>query len=667
MAEGRAQRGLEWLLRDQERDGSWFGRWGANYVYGTGAVLPALAACGLGEHPEASEPVSTGSKACRIPAVGSVRIFGRIATSRGVGAECPRRRRRRGLSSACTPAGWPTGRPRKTTPCAGWSRRNAWTAAGTSPLYTGTGFPGDFYLNYHLYRDVFPVMALGRILGGERMTGSLLVLAPLRIEHAVLGELPGASVLRTGMGPDCARIAAARALGHDASALAVAGLCAGIAPDLRAGDVICATEILRPGGASGRPSPGALLVAALRRRGLRVHVGPLVSTERILGAGERRRLEGDALAVDMESAWLADGAAGRPLAVVRVVADAAGRRLADPRMVLAGARALRSLRRTSGAIGEWARAIGPRTVLLAGPRSFCAGVERAIDIVELALAQRGVPVYVRKQIVHNEHVVADLERRGAVFVDELDEVPRGATVVFSAHGVSPQVRRNAGSRELDVIDATCPLVSKVHAEARNFAPEGRTIFLIGHEGHEEVEGTMGEAPDAIRLVEDIRAAERIEVPEPDRVSYLTQTTLAVDETDEIVAVLRRRFPMLRGPASDDICYATANRQHAVRAVARDAEIVLVAGSQSSSNSKRLVEVAQREGARAYLVDDETEVDVAWLNGVSTVAITAGASAPERIVTRLVDALAALGPVDVHERTTITESRQFRLPKEVARA
>ena len=273
----------------------------------------------------------------------------------------------------------------------------------------------------------------------------------------------------------------------------------------------------------------------------------------------------------------------------------------------------------------------------------------------------------RKQIVHNEHVVAELEQRGAVFVEELNQVPGGATVVFSAHGVSPAVRQDASARGLDVIDATCPLVSKVHVEARRFVAEERTIFLIGHEGHEEVEGTMGEAPGAIRLVEDIQAARRIDAPDPDRVSYLTQTTLAVDETDEIVDVLRERFPALRGPASDDICYATANRQHAVRAVARAAEIVLVAGSQTSSNSKRLVEVAQREGTRAHLVDDETEIDVAWLSGVSTVAVTAGASAPERIGTRLVDALATLGPIEVEERTTTTESLQFRLPKEVATA
>jgi 4-hydroxy-3-methylbut-2-enyl diphosphate reductase len=495
---------------------------------------------------------------------------------------------------------------------------------------------------------------------------SLLVLAPLRVEQLAFGEQPGCRVLRTGMGPVRARIAAARALGDDAESLAVVGVCAGIDPTLQAGDVICATELLCAGGSPITVPGSALLVAALRRRGLRVHAGPLLSADHILTAGERRVLEGQALGVDMESAWLAAGAAGRPLAVVRVVADVAGRRLTDPRMAVAGARALWSLRRAGGGIAEWGASAGPRTVLLAGPRSFCAGVERAIDIVELALAQRGVPVYVRKQIVHNEHVVADLERRGALFVEELDEVPSGATVVFSAHGVSPEVRRDAVSRELDVIDATCPLVRKVHGEARRFAAEGRTIFLIGHAEHEEVAGTMGEAPAAIRLVEDTRAAELVEAPEPDRVSYLTQTTLAVDETDEIVAVLRRRFPALRGPESDDICYATANRQQAVRAVAREAEIVLVAGSQRSSNSKRLVEVAQREGARAYLVDDETEVDVAWLSGASTVAITAGASAPERIVTRLVDALAALGPLDVQERTTTTESRQFRLPKEVAK-
>jgi 4-hydroxy-3-methylbut-2-enyl diphosphate reductase len=492
----------------------------------------------------------------------------------------------------------------------------------------------------------------------------LLVLTPLRIERLALGEPTGSSVMRTGMGPDRARIAAARALAHDAPALAVAGLCAGVDPALRAGDVLCATELVDEDGGRAAVPGSALLAAALRRRGLRVHVGALASTGRILGPAEREGHSGSALAVDMESAWLAAGAAGRPLAVVRVVADAAGRSLADPRTAVGGTRALRSLRKVSGALSEWAAAVAPRTLLLAGPRSFCAGVERAIDIVELALEQRGVPIYVRKQIVHNEHVVADLERRGAIFVEELDAVPDGATVVFSAHGVAPAVRRIAAGRGLDVIDATCPLVSKVHGEARRFAAEGRTIFLIGHAGHEEVEGTRGEAADSIRLVENLADAASAKAPDPDRVAYLTQTTLATDETDEIVERLRQRYPALRAPASEDICYATSNRQNAVRAVARECDVVLVAGSATSSNSQRLVEVARREGAKAYLVDDETDVDVTWLEGAGTVGITAGASAPGRIVHRLVAALASLGPVDVEERTQTVESMRFRLPKEL---
>jgi 4-hydroxy-3-methylbut-2-en-1-yl diphosphate reductase len=492
----------------------------------------------------------------------------------------------------------------------------------------------------------------------------LLVLAPLRVEAAAVSGTDGARVLATGMGPARARVAAARALAVEADAVAVAGVCGAVSPELRPGDVVCATELRREGADPVAVPGSALLAQALRRHGLRPHVGALASAERLVTPAARARL-GDVLAVDMESAWLAAGANGRPLAVLRVVADAAGRRLADPRLLLEGSRALLTLRRARAVLGEWSAAVGPRRVLLAGPRSFCAGVDRAIDIVELALAQRGAPVYVRKQIVHNHHVVADLERRGAVFVEELDEVPDGATVVFSAHGVSPDVRRAAAARTLDVIDATCPLVSKVHAEARRFAAEGRTIFLIGHGGHEEVEGTTGEAPAAIRLVEDMRDAERIDAPDPERVSYLTQTTLAVDETNEIVDVLRARFPALRGPGSDDICYATANRQHAVRAVARESDVVLVAGSVTSSNSVRLVEVAEREGARAYLVDDETDVDVDWLRGAATVGLTAGASAPEHLVHRLVTAIAGLGPVEVEERTTTTETLQFKLPREVA--
>jgi 4-hydroxy-3-methylbut-2-enyl diphosphate reductase len=493
---------------------------------------------------------------------------------------------------------------------------------------------------------------------------SLLLLTPLRIEQLALGEVSSARVLRTGMGPDRARVAAARAQAVGATTVAVAGLCAGVAPGLRAGDVVCATELVGEDGTETAVPGSALLAAALRRRGLTVHVGPLFSATRILGPAERRTLRDGILGVDMESAWLAPAAAGRPFAVVRVVVDEAGRRLVDPRLAIAGPRALRSLRRVGPALAEWAAAARPRTVLLAGPRSFCAGVERAIDIVELAISKRGAPVYVRKQIVHNEHVVADLEQRGAVFVEELHQVPVGATVVFSAHGVSPAVRQDASERGLDVIDATCPLVSKVHVEARRFAAEGRTIFLVGHEGHEEVEGTRGEAVDSIRLVEDLEQAATVEAPDPDRVAYVTQTTLARDETDRIVGRLRERYPALRGPASEDICYATSNRQHAVLAVAHEADIVLVAGSESSSNSKRLVEVAERESTRAYLVGDETDVDVAWLQDAATIAITAGASAPERIVHRLVAALAALGPLEVEERTRTTESLRFRLPKEL---
>jgi 4-hydroxy-3-methylbut-2-enyl diphosphate reductase len=302
-----------------------------------------------------------------------------------------------------------------------------------------------------------------------------------------------------------------------------------------------------------------------------------------------------------------------------------------------------------------------RTVLLAAPRSFCAGVERAIEIVEHALAQRGRPVYVRKQIVHNAHVVKDLEERGAVFVDELAEVPPGQTVVFSAHGVSPAVRAEAADRQLDVVDATCPLVTKVHNEARRFAGRGDTVLLIGHAGHEEVDGTLGEAPEHTILVEDVVAAHEVLVPDPDRVSYLTQTTLAVDETADILAVLRERFPNLRGPGSDDICYATTNRQRALSAVAADADLVLVIGSANSSNSVRLVELARRAGTPAHLIDDASGIRPEWLADVETVGLTAGASAPPHLVDEVVR---ALGPVTVLDVETATESIRFTLPPAV---
>ncbi|KOT97724.1 4-hydroxy-3-methylbut-2-enyl diphosphate reductase [Streptomyces rimosus subsp. pseudoverticillatus] len=309
-------------------------------------------------------------------------------------------------------------------------------------------------------------------------------------------------------------------------------------------------------------------------------------------------------------------------------------------------------------------ALRSRAVLLASPRSFCAGVDRAIEIVERVLAQEDAPVYVRKQIVHNVHVVRDLERRGAVFVDELDEVPPAATVVFSAHGVSPDVRAAADRRELRVIDATCPLVTKVHAEARRFAGRGDTVVFIGHAGHEETEGTLGEAPDRMVLVESVADVAALQVPDPTRVSYLTQTTLAVDETTEVIKALRERFPALRAPHSEDICYATTNRQEALRAVAADSDLVFVVGSVNSSNSQRLVELSTRQGTPAQLIDDASEVDPRWLREAATVGLTAGASAPPRLVEQVIDSLAGLGAIHVEEREVTQENVQFALPRAV---
>jgi 4-hydroxy-3-methylbut-2-enyl diphosphate reductase len=303
-------------------------------------------------------------------------------------------------------------------------------------------------------------------------------------------------------------------------------------------------------------------------------------------------------------------------------------------------------------------------VLLAGPRSFCAGVERAIDIVERALDRYGAPVYVRRQIVHNTHVVRDLEARGARFVDELDAVPDGALVVIAAHGVAPEVHEEAHARGLRVIDATCPLVAKVHAEARRFARDGYRIVLVGHLDHEEVQGTVGEAPEAIEVVEEAGAAEQVQAADPERVAYLTQTTLAVDEVQEVVDALRARFPALTGPRADDICYATQNRQEAVRTLAAECDVMLVVGSRNSSNSNRLVEVAERFGCTARLVEDASEIDDALVRDASTIGITAGASAPESLVQGVVDALAAFGPVDVVERDVVQESMRFTLPVEV---
>ncbi|MFI1352829.1 4-hydroxy-3-methylbut-2-enyl diphosphate reductase [Streptomyces sp. NPDC020898] len=318
------------------------------------------------------------------------------------------------------------------------------------------------------------------------------------------------------------------------------------------------------------------------------------------------------------------------------------------------------------ALASVASVRGARTVFLASPRSFCAGVERAIDVVDQLLEQNdtGDPVYVRKQIVHNTHVVNDLAQRGAVFVDELDEVPDGATVVFSAHGVSPQVRNDARHKELRVVDATCPLVTKVHTEARRFAEQGNTVVLIGHAGHEEVEGTVGEAPDRTVLVENISDVEHLTVPDSDRVAFLTQTTLSVEETAGTVRALKSRFPKVQSAPSDDICYATTNRQNAVAEVAARSDLVLVVGSTNSSNSVRLVELSERQGVPAHLVDDARDIRPSWLAGVRSVGLSAGASAPPSLVTEVIATLSGLGPVDVVECTTTVENVYFAPPRSV---
>jgi len=300
-------------------------------------------------------------------------------------------------------------------------------------------------------------------------------------------------------------------------------------------------------------------------------------------------------------------------------------------------------------------------VILAAPRGYCAGVERAVETVEQALEARGAPVYVRKQIVHNLHVVKDLERKGAVFVDEETEVPEGALVVLSAHGVAPTVYENAAARGLSVIDATCPLVTKVHLEARRFARQGQTILLIGHEGHEEVVGTSGQAPERVILVGSPDEARTVKVPDPSNVSFLTQTTLSVDETNEIIGVLRERFPAIQAPPKDDICYATQNRQDAVKALAQQADVVLVIGSVNSSNSNRLAEVAKEAGTPAYLVDDETEVKAEWLAGAGVVGVTSGASAPEWLVDRMIEFLRRQGATEVEELRLTEEDVRFSKP------
>jgi 4-hydroxy-3-methylbut-2-en-1-yl diphosphate reductase len=309
----------------------------------------------------------------------------------------------------------------------------------------------------------------------------------------------------------------------------------------------------------------------------------------------------------------------------------------------------------------------PSRLLLARPRGYCAGVERAVEAVEQMLVLHGPPIYVRKQIVHNIHVVRRLEQQGAIFVESEEDVPEGATIVLSAHGVAPEVHRNAAVRRLRAIDATCPLVTKVHNEARRFAGQGYTIFLIGHAGHEEVVGTMGEAPDEIVLVQTVGDVALLSEPRTEKLAYITQTTLSVDETTDIIAALQQRFPTIVGPPKDDICYATTNRQAAVKSLAREVDLVLVIGSANSSNSQRLVDVTRDLGVQSHLIDDESQILDSWLDGVETVGITSGASAPEWLVERVVDWFRERGVEQVAEHHLIDENVHFALPRGVREA
>jgi 4-hydroxy-3-methylbut-2-enyl diphosphate reductase len=307
-----------------------------------------------------------------------------------------------------------------------------------------------------------------------------------------------------------------------------------------------------------------------------------------------------------------------------------------------------------------------KRVLLASPRGYCAGVERAVDTVEKLLDLHGPPIYVRKQIVHNAHVVRDLEQRGAIFVEDEREVPKGRTVVLSAHGVAPSVYRNAEARGLNTIDATCPLVTKVHVQARRYAADGYTILLIGHAGHEEVVGTTGEAPESTILVQSVADAEALDLLPDAKVAYITQTTLSVDETAEIIATIRRRFPHVHAPKKEDICYATSNRQWAVKDLLEEVDLLLVIGSRNSSNSNRLVDVARAGGIAAHLIDDESDIDERWLDGIETVGVTSGASAPEKLVERVCDWFRARGVDDISAHRMVHEDVEFRLPVELRR-
>jgi 4-hydroxy-3-methylbut-2-en-1-yl diphosphate reductase len=511
-------------------------------------------------------------------------------------------------------------------------------------------------------------------VGDMTTGGDVVVLAPGRVEARAVG---GPEVIVTGTGAAAVQAALERARPSvlPEAAVAVAGTAERLDARLRPGQLVVASELLglrseRFGHDVQRVRrlPSAhLLAAELRRDGHEVAVGPVATVDcdpgDVPASVSALLAAGGAVVLDRDSVWAsALAGAGQPLAVVRAVEDPSG----------PGAMAAVDTRRAAAALAgvrppleRWARACRSRRVVLAAPRSFCAGVERAIEIVERALRRYGPPVYVRRQIVHNAHVVSRLAALGAVFVEELDEVPDGATVVLAAHGVSPEVRDEAASRDgFTVIDATCPLVAKVHHEARRYAARGYDIVLVGHADHEEVVGTRGEAPDRTHLVATAAEVDDLPLGPGAAVAYLTQTTLATDETADVIDALRLRFPHIVGPNAVDICYATQNRQDAVRAISRECDLILVVGSANSSNTARLVEVARREGCRAELVEDAGQLRLSWLDGAGTVGLTAGASAPESLVTEVVEALSCLGSVDVDERRTTTETVRFALPLQV---
>lgn len=500
------------------------------------------------------------------------------------------------------------------------------------------------------------------------MSPGTVVLAPLRLEARALRRgSPSLPVVRTGAGPvRAARTVAGLARELVPSAVAVAGVAGGLLPGMEPGTVVVADRVLTEDGRVVADLPAAAVLAAhLRSMGLHTMVGTVVSTPRLVHGSDARaalaRL--GAVAVDTETAYALGARWDVPTAVVRVVADTPGRELRSPSTISGGLLALRNLRAAAPALSAWAAALTHRRILLPGPRSFCAGVERAISTVERALDRYGEPVYVRRQIVHNRHVVEDLQSRGAMFVEELSEVPEGSTVILSAHGVSPAVRAEADGRELRVIDATCPLVSKVHHEVRKFAAKGYQVVMIGHSGHDETEGTLGEAEE-ISLVTSREDVAGLQVRDPERLAYITQTTLSPADVAGIVSELSSRYPAIVGPHAADICYATQNRQDAVSAVAAECDLVLVVGSSNSSNAARLVEVAERSGAPAVLVEDEGSLRLDLLGPASTVGVTAAASTPPHLVERVVSAVASLGGAAVEERPTRSENVNFPLPVEV---